>query len=54
MDANTNLEERVAAKMRKLINEREMLAIRRDRIEQRLCSIDRILISQKNLLDIKV
>jgi hypothetical protein len=54
MDKNTNLEERVAAKMRKLINEREMLAIRRNRVEQRICEIDRVLISQKNLLDIKV
>ena len=54
MDADTNLEERVAAKMRKLINEREMLAIRRDRIEQRLCAIDRIIISQKSLLDTSV
>jgi hypothetical protein len=48
------LEERVAAKMRKLINEREMLAIRRNRIEQRICEIDRVLIQQNNLLDIKV
>jgi len=54
MDKITNLEERIAAKMRKLINEREMLSVRRNRIESRICEIDRILISQKNLLDIKV
>ena len=52
MDADTNLEERVAAKMRKLINERDMLANRRNRIELRICEIDRIIRTQKSFAEV--
>ena len=54
MDEVTNFEERVSAKIRKLINERDMLAIKRNRIEKRICEIDRILITQKSMLDVEV
>lgn len=54
MDADTNLEERVAAKMRKLINERDMLANRRNRIEERICEIDRIIRTQKSFAEVNV
>ncbi len=54
MDKSKNLEERIAAKLRKLIYEREILAIKRKRIEKRICEIDRIIITQESILDVKV
>lgn len=54
MDEVTNLEERISAKIRKLINERDILAIKRNRLERRICEIDRILITQKSVLEVEV